>query len=71
MASKDESDAGLVREGDAILLRCDKVYKPAVVERGKYVLWCALFRIYIKVARDSYSNLYNLCLGGLGLDSLH
>ena len=45
MASKDEVDAGLVQDGDAILLRCDKIYKPAVVERGKYVLWCALFRI--------------------------
>lgn len=46
MASKaDEVDKGLVKEGDAILLRCDKVYKPAIVEKGRYDPWCALFRI--------------------------
>lgn len=45
MESKSEQDSGLVQEGDAVLLRCDKLYKPAVVEKGKYVEWCALFRI--------------------------
>ena len=35
MVSTGAMDTGLVQEGDAILLRCDKVYKPAVVEKGK------------------------------------
>lgn len=36
---------GVVQEGDAVLLRCDKVYKPAVAINGRLVKWCVLFRI--------------------------
>lgn len=53
MASKDEVVTGLVQEGDAVLLRCDKVYKPAVVEKGKYVPWCALFGIFVLIEQST------------------
>jgi len=35
----------VVQEGDSILLKCDKVYKPAVVTKGRLVMWCALFGV--------------------------
>ena len=54
MASKSEINTGLVQEGDAILLRCDKVYKPAVVERGRYLLKISGVHC-LEYARDSYT----------------
>jgi len=51
----------VVQEGDAVLLKCDKVYKPAVVTKGGLVMCCALFGMHTVSFVDMSTLVSNEC----------